>query len=304
MWPAERQSFLPVQKQMMNWRTALAIAATVIFWASAFAGIRAGLASYSPTGVALLRYLTASVVLALYAWITRMPLPRRQDMPGMAMIGFVGFSFYNVALNAGEQQISAGTASLLVASAPIFVALFAVSFFRERLRGWAKVGILLSFVGVAIISISPGEQLEISFSALLVLAAAIAQAVYSVAQKPYLRRYSALQVTAYAVWFGTLFLLVFSPQLWREMQTATTTATVSVVYMGLFPGAVGYVSWSYVLAQLPAAKAGSFLYLIPIVAIGIAWIWLGELPAPAAVWGGLLILAGVILVNIGGRKSK
>jgi drug/metabolite transporter (DMT)-like permease len=277
---------------------------TVTFWASAFAGIRAGLRSYTPENVALLRYLVASGALALYAMVIKMPLPEWRDVPGIALTGFLGFAFYNVALNFGEQKIPAGTASLIVASAPIFVALLAGRFFQEKLKVSAWIGIGLSFIGVAVISLEHKGGFQLSLSALIVLAAALAQSIYTVSQKPYLKKYTPLQFTAYAIWAGTLFLLVFTPGLVRQMQTATLQSTLAVVYMGIFPGAIGYTCWSYVLSRLPASRAGSFLYLIPAVAILIAWLWLGEFPDLFALFGGLLILAGVVLVNVISRKNK
>jgi drug/metabolite transporter (DMT)-like permease len=280
----------------------LAVIFTVVLWASAFAGIRAGLRSYSPESVALLRYLTASAALAVYALVTRMPLPARKDLPGIALMGFLGFTFYNVALNAGEQQIPAGTAALIVATAPIFVALLARIFFHEHLKAIAWVGILISFVGVGIISFESQGGFQLSFAALLVLSTAISSSIYSVAQKSYLKRYSPLQFTAYAIWAGTAFLLVFTPGLVSQIQTATTEATLAVIYMGIFPGVIGYACWAYVLSRIPAAKAGSFLYLVPPTATLIAWIWLGELPAVTALIGGVFVLGGVIIVNLIGRR--
>ncbi len=274
-----------------------------MLWASAFAGIRAGLRSYSPQSVALLRYLTASLVLLIYAVITKMPLPRRRDLPGLALAGFLGFSFYNVALNIGEQSIPAGTASLIIASSPIYVALFATLFLHERMRWVSWLGILISFVGVAVITLEPGAGLQISPSALLVLVAALVQAIYNVSQKPYLRRYTPLQFTACAIWFGTLFLLVFTPDLLHQLPAASMESTLAVIYMGIFPGAIGYLGWSYVFSRVPASRAGSFLYMVPAVAILIAWLWLGELPAPTALLGGALILTGIVLVNIIGRAQ-
>ena len=131
----------------INRNAYIAAGLTVILWASAFAGIRAGLESYSPASVALLRYLVASVVLLVYAVYTKLPLPDRKDLPQIALIGFLGFSAYNVALNAGEVAVSAGTASFIVASAPIFMALFAVFFLGEKLSPQGWLGITISFAG-------------------------------------------------------------------------------------------------------------------------------------------------------------
>lgn len=282
-------------------RNLAAIGVTIFLWASAFAGIRAGLRAYTPEHLALLRYLTASLALAIYAVLTRMPLPRLRDLPGIAPIGIVGVTFYNVALGAGEIGVSAGVASLIVASSPIFVALLATAFLHERLRLWGWLGILVSFTGVAVIALGTGEGLAINSRALFVVAAALAQAVFFVTQKPYLKRYSAFQFTTYALWSATVALVIFSPGLIQQVQRAPLDSTLAVVYMGVFPGALGYASWAYVLARTPASIASSFLYLVPAVAIVIAWVWLGEVPNLAALLGGALVLSGMIVVNTRGK---
>jgi hypothetical protein len=153
-------------------------------WASAFPGIRAGLVSYSPYSLALLRYLVASAVLLIYALVTRMPLPALRDVPGIAAVGFLGFSAYNVALNAGQQGVTAGVASFIVASAPIYMAIMATVLYRERLTGFGWLGILVSFGGVALISGASGTGWQVNGWALLVLIAAVVQAMYHVLQKP------------------------------------------------------------------------------------------------------------------------
>jgi drug/metabolite transporter (DMT)-like permease len=233
-----------------------------------------------------------------------MPLPRRQDLPGIIVLGLAGFTVYNLALNYGEQRIEAGTASLLVASAPVFVALLAGIFFHERLRIWAWLGILISFVGVAIISVKPANGVQLSAYALFILLAAIVHASYTVGQKPFLKRYSPLQFVTYSIWAGTFFLLVFAPGLIRQVQTAKLSATLAVVYMGIFPGVIGYAGWSYVLSHIPASRAGSFMYFTPLAAIFIAWFWLGELPGLPVLVGGCFIIAGVVIVNVLGRKPR
>jgi drug/metabolite transporter (DMT)-like permease len=112
-----------------------ALAVTTIFWASAFAGIRVGLEAYGPGQVALMRFLVASVVLAAYAAITRMRLPERRDLPAVFLAGFLAFTVYHVALNYGEVTVSAGAASILINTAPLFTALLAVASHRRAAAG-------------------------------------------------------------------------------------------------------------------------------------------------------------------------
>ena len=279
-----------------------AAAVTLLLWASAFPEISVALkGGYSPYSVALLRYLTASVLLALYMLFRRTPLPDWRDLPGLTVVGFFGFTLYNIALNAGQQQVLPGVASFLIASAPVFIALLAMLFNRERLTwiGWA--GIALSLIGVGVISLIGEAGIGINVYALLVLLAAHAGAAYATTLKRYLSKYGVLRTTTYAIWTGTALMLIYLPGLWQEMQTATTSGTVAVIYLGIFPGAIGYMCWSYVLSKVPASIAGSFLYMIPLLATFIAWLRLGEVPGPPSFVGGLLIILGVIAVNRFGR---
>lgn len=280
--------------------THLAVAVTVITWASAFAAIRVGLRGYTPAHLALLRYAVASVALGVYALLTGMRAPRPRHLPGLAALGLAGIAFYNVALGYGQVTIPAGTASLLIASTPVWLALMAVAVLGERLRALGWLGIGLSFAGAATLALG-GGGLRLEPRALVVLAAAVASSLYSLGQKPYLARYSALQCTAYAVWTGTLFLFPFAGGLPAAISRAPLPATLAVIYLGLFPAALGYLTWARVLSRVPAAVAGSFLYLVPALAMLIAWLWLGEVPAALSLLGGALVLGGVVMVNRWGR---
>jgi drug/metabolite transporter (DMT)-like permease len=282
---------------------ALPIATTVVLWGSAYAGIRVGLKAYSPAHVAVLRYVAAALVLGLVAVLTRMRLPRRRDLPAIFLLGLAGFTFYNLALNLGEQTVPAGPAALLVQTGPIWTGLLAAILLRERLRAWAWLGIGISFAGILLIGLGKGQSFQLEWAAGLIVLAALSMSIYNVLQKRMLARYRALEITSYAVWAGTLLLLPFAPGLLGEMRAAPLPATLAVIYLGAGPAALGYVTWALVLAQLPAGRAASFLYAVPVVAFLAGWIWLGEAPATSDLFGGLLALAGVVVVNTLGRTE-
>src|SRR5262249_22794739 len=188
-----------VEARMLDLRTILALACTIILWAAAFVGIRAGLAGYSPAHLALLRFLVASLGLGIFAAATGMRLPGRRDLPGIALAGLIGITLYNLALNTGERSVSAGAASLLVNTAPIWTAALSTAFLGERLRLWGWFGMALSFVGAATIALGERGGLGLNWGAGMVLLAALAQSVYFVLQKPHLATYRPVEFATYAI---------------------------------------------------------------------------------------------------------
>ncbi len=274
----------------------------MFLWASSYSAIRVGLDAFGPGQVALARLAVASVALALYAMAVRMRLPDARDLPAVLLSGFLAFGVYHVALNYGQITVSAGAASILIGTAPIFTALWATAFLGERLRVWGWVGFATSLVGATLVSAGEGGGFGLDPGALLVLLAAICVSVYFVLQKPYLAKYGALPFTTYAIWVGTLISLPFLPGLVTQAGAAPAGTLVSMLYLGVFPTALGYVTYAYAFSRMPASRAVSFLYLIPVMAYLIAWVWLGEVPAVLSVVGGVVALSGVVIVNTLGKR--
>jgi drug/metabolite transporter (DMT)-like permease len=284
-------------------RTLAAIALALLLWAAAFPGIRAGLRSYGPGELALLRFGTASLVLAVIGAVARIRIPARADLPRIALAGLVGISAYHVALNFGERTVESGAAALIIASAPVFTALFSLRALGERLTGAGWAGVAVSLAGVTVVAFGESGGVSLNADALLILVAAICYAIYSVVSKKGLAHYSALEFTTYAIWAGTVPLLLFAPGLLRELPVAPLPDTLAGVFLGVFPGAIAYVLWSYGLARMPASVIATFLYFQPLNAAIIAWLWLGEVPALLTVAGGLVAVAGVAIVNARGLAA-
>ncbi|TCL62200.1 drug/metabolite transporter (DMT)-like permease [Hydrogenispora ethanolica] len=280
-----------------------AAAITLSLWASAFVGIRVGLRDYDPFQLALFRYLVASLCLLAVAGLRKIRFPEPRDLCRLALLGTVGIAGYNMALNYGERSVTAASASLIVNTAPLFTLIGSALFLKEKVRPLGWLGMLVSFAGVSLIACQGGPTLAFSGEILAILCAAVFQSFYIVVQKPLLKKYHSLEVTTYAIWFGTLLPLPFIKPLFGSMMQAPAASSLAVIYLGVFPGAIAYFSWSFVLSKLPAAKAASFLFLIPPLTAIIGLVWLREMPKIITGVGGLLAIGGVMLANQnGGRK--
>jgi drug/metabolite transporter (DMT)-like permease len=282
---------------------AAAAVITIAFWGSAFAGIRAGLHSYSPAHLALLRFLAASAALAVIAVLRGIRLPALRDVPLIAVLGLLGFSFYNIALNIGEKTIAAGPAALLIQTLPIWTALAAIVFLHERLTTLGWIGIGVSFAGALLIALGKESGFALGWGAGLILLAAISASAYNILSKTMLGRYGPVHLTTYAIWAGTILLLPFSGGLVAEIRAAPLADTLAVIYLGVGPAALAYVTWAVVLSRLPASRASSMLFVVPVVAFLVGWTWLGEVPTLLDVAGGVLAMGGVAIVNTLGRAA-
>jgi drug/metabolite transporter (DMT)-like permease len=288
-------------KKELTGRSGLALAVAVALWGSAPVGIRAALPGYPPAQLALIRFAIGSLALALYALKCGVRKPDRRDLPIMILAGAVGITIYNTVLNYGLVTVPAGTASFLIASTPVWTSLLAIVFLGERLTFFGWAGILISFLGIGFIANGRGQGLHFSPGALIIVGGAIFYGLYMVLQKKILGQYRALEFTCYSFWSGTLLMVPFGRGLVHTITTAPLSATLAVVYLGIFPAAIANFAWAYAMTHAPAARVSSFLYLMPLVSVAIAWVWLNEVPRVMTLLGGAIALAGVVLVNTLGK---
>lgn len=277
-------------------RASLALAATVVLWASAFPAIRIGLDGYGAAGLSFTRLAVASAALLIAAPLLRVRRPAPRDLPLIALCGATGMSAYQLSLNWGEVHVPAGTASLLIASAPVFSVLLATAFLGERLTRAKVLGSVIAVMGCAVIALAGGDT-HYTTAAWAILAAALVQGVYHFAGKPLLARHTGVEVACYATWAGTLFLLPLAPQAVHVALHAPPGASAAAVFLGLLPSAVGFAVWGYAVARLTVTTATAALYLVPPVAIAVAFVWLHEVPHVIELAGGAISLAGVILIS-------
>lgn len=296
---------VPRRTEEVDWLALGAALLTVVLWASAFVGIRAVADDLSPGSFALGRLLVGALALAVIAGIRRPGLPtRRRDWALVAVSGVVWFGGYFIALNAGEGLVDAGTAAMLVNVGPILIAIFAGLFLHEGFPPRLVVGSAIAFTGTLVIGVASGSQsgqADAPLGVALCLLAAAAYAVGVTVQKPALARVPALSVTAIGCAIGAVVTLPFAPLLVEELGSAPADAIAWIVYLGIFPTAIAFTTWAFALNRTSAGRLGSTTYLVPPVAIGLAWLVLNEVPPALAFVGGALCIGGVIVARSRGR---
>lgn len=275
----------------------LAALVSVVLWAAAFVGIRAAGRSFSPGPLALGRLAIGSVLLGAVVLSRPTVRPTRRELALLVLAGLLWFGVYQVVLNEAEQRVDAGTASMLVLIAPIFIVALAAVFLKERTTPNLLRGGALAFAGVVVIGLATSSRSASLVGVILCLVAALSSAIGVVAEKPVLNRISALQVTWICCTVGALFCLPFAPQLVREWRVAPGSGIAWLVFLGVFPTSIAFTTWAYALARGSAGRLAATAYLVPPITIVMSWLILGEAPSAIAVLGGVLCLVGVAIAR-------
>ncbi|GAT74649.1 DMT(Drug/metabolite transporter) superfamily permease [Microbacterium sp. HM58-2] len=284
----------------------LAALVTVVLWASAFIGIRGAGPHYDPGALALLRMAVGTVALGALALRHGIRLPARRRLPLVALWGVGWFCVYNLALNAAERTLDAGTAAMVVNLAPLMVVVFSGLFLREGFPRPLLIGAPIAFLGVVLIGMNSQTSAGLDVTGLLLaLLAAVMYAGCTLLQKHLL---SAGADSTTLTWLGavagTVALLPWTGSLVGALQAAPLDATLWVVYLGIFPTAIAFTTWAYVLQRSTAGQTSATTYVVPAIAILMSWLILGEVPTPLMFLGGALCLLGVLVTRMRWRRRS
>jgi drug/metabolite transporter (DMT)-like permease len=270
----------------------------VVLWATAFPAIRVAVPGLGVVGLSATRLVVASVTLLGLAPLLKIRRPRRGDLPRMVACGFFGMAAYQLLLNWGELSVPAGTASMIVAAAPLISTAIAMCFLGETVSLMRAAGMAVAVTGVIVVCAS-----RAGFSAhstvWFVVAAMIAQGIYHPLIKPLLSRYTGVEVATYAIISGTVLTTAAWPTGWVAPHTVSVSGWLAAIYLGVLPTALGFVLWGYAVARMPVATSTALLYLVPSLAVLIAFLWLGEVPLITEIAGGAVVVAGVLTVAQG-----
>jgi drug/metabolite transporter (DMT)-like permease len=300
--------------------TVLKLTATAFFWGGTFVAGKWAVREAPPFTVALLRFAAATVVLfALVAWNARKGSPGegasapRGAMPwgGLFSLGLTGMFLYNFFFLKGLSLTTASNGSLIVSLNPLVTALLSAALLKERVRPVQWGGLLLALAGVGLVVTngSPGTlgRQPLNPGDLLLLGAPAMWAIYTVLGKKILARLSPLTATAYAALFGTLLLFPAAALEGPPAETAlrlTPWGWLSVLQLALLGTVAGFVWWYDGVAELGAARAASFVYLVPLFGVLLSSLVLSETIGPARIAGGGLILCGVYAGTLAGGSGR
>ncbi len=283
----------------------LAVATTILAWGSSFPLIGLALNDIQALRLASARFAVVGILVLAWLLWKRPPLPKGKDLLLFLACGGIGIAIYNAFLNSGQVTVSAGAASFIVNIVPVITALLAVLTLGERLSALGWIGTAVSFAGVSLIAIGQPEGLQFGAGATLVLLAALCQGIFFTIQKPLVPKYGAVNCTAITLSIGAVFLLPWIGSAAGQIAAAPDPSGLSLIVflLAVLPGVIGYITWTYALGHFGAARASNFLYLVPPTAMVIAFLIYGEVPVPTTLLGGVVAIAGVVLVNIAARRA-
>lgn len=301
----------------MPFKVVLALLCVITFWGGSFPVAKLALREIMPINLATLRFTVASLLFIPTLWVSArlrgekgFPHPAGRDALKINGLALLGVTSYFVIQYTAVSLTTASNAGLLIALSPLFVALLSALWLREPLTREKLAGIAVAMFGVAAV-ISRGT-FRFSFGSgnlagdLLMVLNALEWALFSILGKQIMQRYSPLVTIAYITLFGTLWFYPLAFPLGVLGQAARLSAAgwLAVAFLGVFCSVGGYFLWYWALSQVEASRVAVFQYLQPLITFFLSALLLGEQVSLSSLGGGLLIIAGVVLVTRAPRPAR
>jgi drug/metabolite transporter (DMT)-like permease len=260
----------------------------------------------APLNLAFLRYALGGACLAALAQLLRpgaLRLPK-EELPKIALLGVLMYALFPLLFNTSLRYTTASRGAVILALAPLFTAVLGAFSRSERLKAVQWAGVVCSIAGVATVFAESGLGIAGGRSAVvgnaLMVLAALAGAVYGVAARPILMRFSATPVTAIAMLAGAALLCL--PALFRDVtgqvSNAPTSTNLLLLYLAIPGGALAFFLTSVALSRLSATQATIYINLNPLVATILAALLLDEVLTWWFALGFVLVVAGLLLANL------
>ncbi len=277
----------------------------VVAWGASFIATKVALRDVSPITVVWLRFAMGVAIIGVaVAAREQLKLPSWRDAGYFLLLGFLGIAYHQWLQSTGLQTAQASTTAWIVATTPIFMALLGWLVLKERLN-WIQIGgIALATIGVLVV-VSGGDFGSLNMDSqgmpgnLYILASAPNWAIFSVLSRRGLREHSPAWMMFYVMGFGWLISSVgfFTGPGVAEISQLTLNGWWGILFLGIACSGLAYVFWYDALQAIPASQVGAYLYLEPLVAVGVAAVILSEPLLFASIFGGAAILLGVYLVE-------
>lgn len=276
---------------------------TTTIWASTFINIKVVLEQVQPNTLAFLRFFIASIVLIGYSLITRQSFIKKEDLGWAAASGITGVALYNIFQNQGLKYAGATDAAIIASLAPVFMVILAWLILKESITRQQLLGIIIAFLGSILVATN-GSLATFNLNPtrlwgdLLILLTGLAWGLYNISLKKLLGKYSPTVVLTATTLAGTISLF---PAMLLErplnLGLVNTWGWINVFYLGLLASALAYLLWNKALTVVSTVTAGAYLYLLPVIAALIAFVFLKEVPGLFTVIGGAMALAGTYLAG-------
>jgi len=282
----------------------LGVLIAVVFWGVSFVATKLVVGEISPVALISARALIGAVSLnALLALRGQTLLPPRDAWRPLIVMGFVGVTFHQLLQAYALTLTSAVNTGWLIGVTPLWSALFAAATRRERLGPSKLVGLVVGFLGAALVvtrgSFAAFSPLPSTRGDLLILLSTLNWAFYTALGHPTIARLGAARATTGAMTAGALLLvpLFVATRAWTELLRLSLAGWLSLLFLGVCCSALGYLFWYAALALIEASRVAAFLYLEPLVTLAAAVALIGESVTLATLLGGVVLVAGVVLVQ-------